>query len=312
MAFCYSDYALIPDLGNMFVVTPMSTLAGLQPTQKYRVIDLLKEARIDVSDWKNFKGGKAKEAANPKYCYNWSFVQPHKVVAVCLWIKDIRQSGNQIYHDRNFRRRAGRGAARNAAAVWARRARQSDEDIQLAYREQLPVRVIVLDGLQRTVNDPHSKSSQVKKRLLDKARWAVTEYNFATGECLLVRGEKPVEPTVQQADDEVYGFEGTRRLAFILHRTRESRLRLAKLKETKQINNGRLICEVPNCGFEFSTKYGELGDGYAQVHHKRPLSDAPDEGMNVRMSELAVVCANCHVMIHRGGECRPIEGLIPI
>ena len=72
---------------------------------------------------------------------------------------------------------------------------------------------------------------------------------------------------------------------------------------------GRLPCEVPGCAFDFLAVYGEIGTGYAQVHHRRPLSDRtrPSE---TRLSELVVVCANCHVMIHRGGECRPLETLL--
>jgi hypothetical protein len=34
-------------------------------------------------------------------------------------------------------------------------------------------------------------------------------------------------------------------------------------------------------------------------------------GREVKLKDLAVVCANCHVMIHMGGKCRPLAGLIP-
>ncbi|WP_422110022.1 hypothetical protein [Bradyrhizobium elkanii] len=41
-----------------------------------------------------------------------------------------------------------------------------------------------------------------------------------------------------------------------------------------------------------------------------PLHKAPKEGRQVLLKDLAIVCANCHAMIHTGGQCRPLEGLI--
>jgi len=41
----------------------------LKPKERLRVMDLVSEAGIDVSDWANFKGGEGKAASNPKYCY---------------------------------------------------------------------------------------------------------------------------------------------------------------------------------------------------------------------------------------------------
>jgi 5-methylcytosine-specific restriction protein A len=68
---------------------------------------------------------------------------------------------------------------------------------------------------------------------------------------------------------------------------------------------------VPNCGFDFAKTYGETGKGYAHVHHTIPLNEAPNEGMVVPLDKLAIVCANCHAMIHRGGVCRPMDKLLP-
>ena len=40
-------------------------------------MDLVKLAGVDVSDWANFKGKHA--STNPKYCYEWSFIEPGKL-----------------------------------------------------------------------------------------------------------------------------------------------------------------------------------------------------------------------------------------
>jgi predicted HNH restriction endonuclease len=110
-------------------------------------------------------------------------------------------------------------------------------------------------------------------------------------------------------DDE--GHEGELKRLLVRHRKREHKLQLKKIADVMQKNYGHLVCEVPRCGFDFHARYGELGFGFAEVHHKKPLSEAPHRGRSVRLSDLAVVCANCHRMIHHNGQCRALDGLIP-
>lgn len=111
-------------------------------------------------------------------------------------------------------------------------------------------------------------------------------------------------------DDEISSFEGEERITLIRHRRREHKLRAAKLKEALEAGNGRLKCEVPRCGFDFYEVYGELGFEFAQIHHLQPLGDRSTPSVT-KLNDLAIVCANCHAMIHRSGACRPLEGLIP-
>ena len=124
----------------------------------------------------------------------------------------------------------------------------------------------------------------------------------------MVRGAKPEAPAVTTADIELSWFEGTWKRAFIFHRRRESKAPREKIREVLKLT-GKLVCEVPKCGFDFEARFGKLGRGYAQVHHLDPLSKSPKEGKITKPSDLAIVCANCHVMIHIGGECRPLKGL---
>lgn len=53
------------------------------------------------------------------------------------------------------------------------------------------------------------------------------------------------------------------------------------------------------CGFDFKKTYGELGDGYIEVHHIVPLSDQDEEAVVDPATDLISVCANCHRMLHR-------------
>jgi predicted HNH restriction endonuclease len=104
--------------------------------------------------------------------------------------------------------------------------------------------------------------------------------------------------------------EGAEVGAFGKRRKRDNVLRQKKIQQALKAGNGRLVCEVPRCGFDFYKRYGELGKEFAHVHHLEQLSRRRDEGLT-SVDELAIVCANCHAMIHRCGKCRELKGLIP-
>lgn len=53
------------------------------------------------------------------------------------------------------------------------------------------------------------------------------------------------------------------------------------------------------CGFDFEEKYGGRGSGYIEVHHLNPISSLEKETKVDPQTEMAVLCSNCHRMIHR-------------
>jgi 5-methylcytosine-specific restriction protein A len=285
----------------------MTTSEDLRPTSKLLVMDILKSLGMDVTKWADMKGGAARASSNPKYCYNWSFLQPAEFVVVCLWHAGLKYKSSKLYYEltrsqwRAKRTEPGTGSIN-------KRANDLDRHLWLAYSEQLPLRVIFVEGTQKNASMPESKSS-VEARLLDDTPWAVTQYDVTTGACLLERGAEPLKKTISAEDLEISWFEGSARPKFVLHRRREGKMRRQKIAEALA-KNGRLFCEVPKCGFDFEQRYGALGKGYAQVHHLIPLNKAPKEGRKVLLSDLAIVCANCHAMIHAHGECRSLASLI--
>jgi predicted HNH restriction endonuclease len=105
-------------------------------------------------------------------------------------------------------------------------------------------------------------------------------------------------------------LEGERQRRLVIHRHREMSLRRAKLDAFRREHDGRLFCEVPGCGFNFEVVYGELGSGFAEVHHLAPLGER-GQPVSTTLADLAVVCANCHRMIHRNNDSRTLEGLVP-
>jgi 5-methylcytosine-specific restriction protein A len=55
------------------------------------------------------------------------------------------------------------------------------------------------------------------------------------------------------------------------------------------------------CSLDFSKKYGAIGKGFIEAHHLKPISQL-EEGVPVKYdvaSDFAVLCSNCHRMIHR-------------
>ncbi|MEQ8852904.1 HNH endonuclease [Gimesia sp.] len=53
------------------------------------------------------------------------------------------------------------------------------------------------------------------------------------------------------------------------------------------------------CGFNFAEVYGSHGAGYIQVHHLDPLSESKGIRRTDPKTDLTVLCANCHMMVHR-------------
>jgi 5-methylcytosine-specific restriction protein A len=96
-------------------------------------------------------------------------------------------------------------------------------------------------------------------------------------------------------EEEEYFREG--RILFRLHRSRERNRQLvkrAKLRAKQQ--HGKLACAA--CTFDFSAFYGPLGEDFIECHHTRPLSELLEE-RPTRIDEIALVCSNCHRMLHR-------------
>jgi 5-methylcytosine-specific restriction enzyme A len=106
---------------------------------------------------------------------------------------------------------------------------------------------------------------------------------------------------------EVSALEGEPRLRMMRHLSRERWLRDAKIAEYRDAHRGRLPCEV--CGFDFFDAYGELGKDFAHIHHEHSLGERRRPSLTT-LSELHVVCANCHAMVHRNGECRSLSSIM--
>jgi len=245
----------------------MPEKSELKPTQKRKVIDLVREAGIDVSDWANFEGGKARAAANPKYCFEWSFIEPKKVAVINLWFEQMRPRGQDIVFDLNFREYSDARGERN------------QDRVKLAIREKLPIRIIILDG---EMGNP--KGSIVSQRQLDPAIWRVTAVDQNTGDYTLTRGAHHFidQFSIQETPDRKPERREVSGQVFI---------------RSSLVRDNVLLRANGKCEWCSQPGFPTAGDGISlETHHIIPLSE---DGLDTE-SNVTALCPNHHREAHHG------------
>lgn len=112
-------------------------------------------------------------------------------------------------------------------------------------------------------------AERIRKFAMDDINWDnETEYEETSGH---VEGKKKVYYTTKYERDS---------------KNREAAVRMHGTK-----------CMI--CGFDFEVAYGELGRGFIEVHHIKPLSELKEEVVIDPEKDLICVCSNCHRMLHR-------------
>lgn len=269
----------------------MPLTEDLRPTGRNRVIDLVRAAGADVSDWGNFSRGPKFAAVNPKYCYEWSFVDPAGIVVLNLWHRNITEHRGTVSVSTNMRAVSKEMSRRGSKGVWIARAARMDDAMRHAWRTKSRVRVIINDGEMRSALDASAKASVVHGRLLDPVPWVIRSYDEESGACVLVRGLAEA-PKVDQFDtgtpsaSEVRDVHGK---VFV----RSPAVRAAALARAR----GRCeYCSAPG----FVTASGEI---FMETHHIVPLSEG---GADV-LENVAAVCPNHHREAHHGAGAEQIR-----
>ncbi|MET8566572.1 HNH endonuclease [Streptomyces sp. NPDC004783] len=121
-----------------------------------------------------------------------------------------------------------------------------------------------------------------------QAAEAITE-GIGSGEFYLL----PVQPDEVDAAG-TSAVEGRLLVRRALVRERDARLRTRKIEQLRR-QGTPLRCEV--CYFDFARMYGDLGEGYIEVHHATPLHVSG--ATETKLDDLVCLCANCHRMCHR-------------
>ena len=93
--------------------------------------------------------------------------------------------------------------------------------------------------------------------------------------------------------------EGSTKTKSVKVKERSRRLRDAAINHFSV--SGKIRCAV--CDFCFEDFYGEIGIGFIEIHHEKPIYQYDDEGLESLISEalesLKPLCSNCHRMLHR-------------
>jgi hypothetical protein len=153
-------------------------------------------------------------------------------------------------------------------------------------------RVIPLDVLKRLRFQQKGveKAAKFKKARLDpQTLRMVRELTPASAKILdnLIGANISGSTEVERGKERIFR-EGEKRAAKAV--VRSAGLRAAA--------KGRWGLDCYCCGFHFGQFYGDLGEGFAIVHHLDPMANAKGTVREGTVEEVRVVCANCHYMLH--------------
>jgi hypothetical protein len=113
---------------------------------------------------------------------------------------------------------------------------------------------------------------------------------------------KAPEPDIPLAHE--FGFdpneqtfkEGKEQLQLHLTKERNHHLVIRAKSTWFEHHNGQVRCFI--CQFSFPEKYGNVGEGFIEAHHTKPISMLTPNTI-VTVADLIPVCSNCHSMLHR-------------
>ena len=140
-----------------------------------------------------------------------------------------------------------------------------------------------------------SQPVPIHKKVFNTGNYRITKptvLDRTTFDALYSLAEAEDDVLIDYADDSEFpeGGEVERK-----HKARERNQALIKrAKEIFKQEHGRLYCQI--CRFDFSLKYGEVGNDFIEAHHTVPISSGE---IKTKVKDIAMVCSNCHKMLHR-------------
>lgn len=148
-------------------------------------------------------------------------------------------------------------------------------------------------------HDPQFDTAGIKRgNRLEKVVW--DEYVRRPDElqevanAIIASSRSGLEQSTDSSEDYEEAKEG--RILTRLHRYRERDRKIVQRKKAAfKKQHGRVFCEA--CGFDFERAYGERGAGFIECHHLMPVSEL-EPAATTKLSDLALLCANCHRMVH--------------
>lgn len=104
---------------------------------------------------------------------------------------------------------------------------------------------------------------------------------------------------VEVFDETITFQEGLKKIVEVKIYERSCRLRQIAIEHFTK--DGEISCDA--CNFNYRKFYGEIGEGYIEIHHIKPIFKYENEELNKTIDKALMnvvpVCSNCHRMIHR-------------
>lgn len=83
-------------------------------------------------------------------------------------------------------------------------------------------------------------------------------------------------------------------------KTKQRSKKLALIAKKHFSHNGKIYCSA--CNFNFENFYGEVGKGFIEIHHLKPvfaIENNFEKSIVDALKGVVPLCANCHRIIHR-------------
>jgi len=149
-----------------------------------------------------------------------------------------------------------------------------------------------------------SKDEQVVWGLYANDRPELSKVAKRITQFITTEEKSVVLPELSEEEEE--GNEG--QVLSRMHRYRERDRKLVITKKNKFLKeNSKLHCEA--CGFDFRQRYGERGADFIECHHTKPVSELETNG-KTKISDLVLLCSNCHRIVHRKKPWLSFEELV--
>ncbi|MFC1872652.1 MrcB family domain-containing protein [Chloroflexota bacterium] len=164
----------------------------------------------------------------------------------------------------------------------------SHTTIDLAVTSKFDIASLYEAGNIYAVYYPHNK--------IPSEETLITDYleMLRIYEALSYRESIPITQSRIDQDDPDTGSTIEDLIKFRMHKRIERRSSLAK----KAIQVHGYTCQA--CGFNFNNRYGEIGKGFIEAHHLKPIAQLKGNIVDLNpQNDFSVLCSNCHSMIHK-------------
>ena len=162
---------------------------------------------------------------------------------------------------------------------------------------------VIVKLRELSMQSQQESNGEIKGSLLDIFRSDIYRFKVLA-KCLRIFLHRNVNSDVYISKGG-FALEGMSKE--LIHKRRERDYKIIKAKKQSVLaEKGKLECEV--CEFNFQEIYGIRGGNYIEVHHTIPLSDYQHPRITF-LEDLALLCSNCHRMIHRAEPWLTVEEL---